>query len=360
MANYQHIKNLLQARPKIVASVIGGALIGTVGLASSAGLEFFGIGGSSSSVSNISSTADSSLLVADQVSKNAARLNNLSKDCADNGLGKNIKEAQKIHEMLAWAQPNTEKLFNVSQACFANISQIWDLSSAIPSLSSIMSSAISAVQQYAQQKVCTAVNEVSTMVAQPINQAMGQVQSTYSGLTGGGLISSAMSEIDPKLGNMFQVSSGNTTVTLGNGFNAEQSTFNKGTNDRGSGSNNMLNQSANSIDEIFNSQVNLTNQLHSLNTQLNQAQQQYNLCLGSGGACDQQQQQVTNIQSSITNTQNALQNLGQQLNEVSQNTPHNSFTPSSSPNRSAPNPSTAPGSDSSSSSYTDRLKGIFN
>jgi hypothetical protein len=362
MEYFVQLKRMLRTRPKLVASVVGGVFIGSVGFATGAGFDYLGFGSGFSSPGATASPAASSLLIADQTSKSAARLQSDAADCANNGLGKDIKDAQKIHETLAWAQPNTEKLFDVNQACFSSLSQIWDLSFSIPSLSSIISSAINAVKQYAQQRVCTAVNEVSSMVAQPINQAMSQVNGLYGGLSGGGLISGAMSEIDPQLGNQFQMPRGDTTFQLGDGFNAMQSSFNNGSGSSGSGTfSDLLNQSSSSINSIFNSQTAATSQLYNQTQQLNQAQQQYNRCLGSGGSCTQQQQQVLNIQSQITATQNTLQDLGRQLNEASQNTPYTSFGQGSSSqgssSGSAPALSTTP---NNNSSYSDRLKNLFN
>ena len=127
-------------------------------------------------VSTLSSA--SSTLLSQQSSVVAAEIVADSEDCAEGkiGVGAAIGDALKIHTELASATPNVETLFDVSGDCFSGLSQIFDLSFAIPSLASILSAASSAVMQYAQKKICTAVNQVSGMVTSPINAAIGKVK----------------------------------------------------------------------------------------------------------------------------------------------------------------------------------------
>jgi hypothetical protein len=105
----------------------------------------------------------------------AAQIKTDAENCGEVGIGASIKTAIGAHSEMAAATPNVESLFDVNDQCFASISQIADLSFAIPSLASILSAAQDAVLKYAQKKVCTAVNKVSGMVAAPINQTINSI-----------------------------------------------------------------------------------------------------------------------------------------------------------------------------------------
>ena len=118
----------------------------------------FSTGGSGSASSGVSAS-----MAAVDAAMNQKMQDDL-KNCDDVGIGASIKTAIGAHSEMASATPNVESLFDVNSDCFSSIGQIFDLSFAIPSLASILSSAQDAVLKYAQKKVCTAVGKVSGMV----------------------------------------------------------------------------------------------------------------------------------------------------------------------------------------------------
>lgn len=183
-------------------------------------------GGASAATSNLISQQGS--VVADSIKADA-------ENCADGAegtIGHSIADALKIHTELASATPNVESLFAASADCFSGLSTLFDLSGSIPSLGSILASAQAAVIQFAQKKVCTAVQQVTSMVTTPINQAIGKVSAGSSigdlnGLTNG-LISQGMSTIDPQLGSSYHAAAPGATVSYQvdvNPFNYSQTDF---------------------------------------------------------------------------------------------------------------------------------------
>ena len=133
---------------------------------------------------------------------------------------------------MAAATPNVESLFDVNDQCFASISQIADLSFAIPSLASILSAAQDAVLKYAQKKVCTAVNKVSGMVATPINQTINSINQVqgFTDINGmaNSAIGGALGGIDPQLGSAYKPASTGSYTVNANPFGASQTTFTGG------------------------------------------------------------------------------------------------------------------------------------
>lgn len=156
------------------------------------------------------------------------------KNCDDVGIGANIKTAIGVHTEMASATPNVETLFDVNDQCFASISQIADLSFAIPSLASILSAAQDAVLKYAQKKVCTAVNKVTGMVTTPINQAIGQwntLGSQFSDINGmaNSAVGGSMATLDPQLGSSYKPASAASTYSVNaNAFATNQTVFSGG------------------------------------------------------------------------------------------------------------------------------------
>lgn len=151
-----------------------------------------------------------------------------AKGTQEGTIGYSIKQALNMHMELASATPNVESLFDVSNNCFSGLSQIFDLSFAIPSLGSIIGAVTGAVKSYAEKKVCSAVGEVTGMVTGPINQAIGNVNSYGAyGLNGmtNGLVREGLSQIDPNLGSRYHPSR-DGTYTIGiNPFNKDQTDF---------------------------------------------------------------------------------------------------------------------------------------
>lgn len=101
-----------------------------------------------------------------------AQLKADAENCDQLGIGASIRTAIGAHTEMAAASPNVESLFDVNDNCFASLSQIIDLSFAIPSIGSILSAAEDAVVKYAQKKVCSAVGQMSGMATSPINQTL--------------------------------------------------------------------------------------------------------------------------------------------------------------------------------------------
>lgn len=160
-----------------------------------------------------------------------AQLDADQKNCDEVGIGKSIRTAIAAQTQMASATPQVESLFDPSANCFASVNQLVDLSFAIPSLSSILTSATNAVTQYAQKQVCTAVNQVSSLVTSPVNQviagwsALGTKFTDISGM-GDSQIGGALSQIDPQLGAQYRTTVPGGTYTIGtNTFSQGQTTF---------------------------------------------------------------------------------------------------------------------------------------
>jgi len=181
-------------------------------------------------------SADSSSLISQQDSIVANSIMADAQDCADGTkegtIGHSIGDALKIHTELASATPNVESLFSTTQNCFSGLANLFDLSSSIPSLANIIAAAQAAVLQFAQKKVCSAVQEVTQMVTSPINQAIGNVSSGTSigGLNGltNGLVQNGMSTLDPQLGSSYHTAAPGTSDSYSvnvNPFNSVQTDF---------------------------------------------------------------------------------------------------------------------------------------
>lgn len=181
----------------------------------------------------------SSTLLSEQSSVVAEAIKADAQDCADGTkegtIGASINDALRIHTELAAATPNVESLFSATADCFGGLGSLFDLSGSIPSLGSIFAAAQQAVLKYAQKKVCTAIQQVSSMVTSPINQAIGKVSSGTSladlnGLTNG-LVSKGMSTLDPELGSSYHSTPAGYEATYTvdvNPFNYVQTDFGGG------------------------------------------------------------------------------------------------------------------------------------
>lgn len=131
-------------------------------------------------------------------------------------IGYAIKQAISAHTQIASATPAVESLFSVDSDCFSGATNLFDLSFAIPSIASIISSAEDAVTKYAAKKVCTAVDKVSGMVTSPINNAIDvikQYDSIDSAISGG------MDKLDPNLGSSYHGSNSSSYNVNVNPFN---------------------------------------------------------------------------------------------------------------------------------------------
>lgn len=190
--------------------------------------------------------AATSSLISQQGSVVADSIKAEAEDCAEGKegtIGHSIADALKIHTELASATPNVESLFSATQDCFNGLGSLFDLSGSIPSLGSILASAQAAVLQFAQKKICTAVQQVTSMVTTPINQAIGKVSSggSIGDLNGlaNGLVGGGMSQLDPQLGSSYHAAAPGMEATYTvdvNPFNYVQTDFGgSGTGTVGSG-----------------------------------------------------------------------------------------------------------------------------
>lgn len=219
-------------RAALTKPALGIVMGATLALAATAGASqtsswfsgVFSTGGSGSA------SADSALAQVDAAM--SAQIKTDAENCGQVGIGASIQTAIGAHSEMAAATPNVESLFDVNDQCFASISQIADLSFAIPSLASILSAAQDAVLKYAQKKVCTAVNKVSGMVATPINQTINSINQVqgFTDINGmaNSAISGAMSGIDPQLGSSYKPASTGSYTVNANPFGASQTTFTGG------------------------------------------------------------------------------------------------------------------------------------
>lgn len=187
---------------------------------------------SSGSSNNSPNPGASSSLLSQQQSVIASNIQQDAEQCATGSqpgtIGYAIQQAQNAHLQLASVRPNTDALFSVNNNCFTGLSQLFDLSFAIPTLGSILSSAEQAVVQYAKQQVCQAVGQVTSQVTTPLNQAITSVSNQYGASGINGMVGQQMSTVDPNLGSAWNgnaTTNGSYTVNS-NTFGANQSSFN--------------------------------------------------------------------------------------------------------------------------------------
>lgn len=216
---------MTRALTKPALGIVMGATLALAATAGAGQTSWFS--GVFSTGSSGSASAGSALAQADAAM--AAQIKSDAENCGQVGIGASIQTAIGAHSEMAAATPNVESLFDVSDQCFASISQIADLSFAIPSLASILSAAQDAVLKYAQKKVCTAVSKVSGMVAAPINQTINSINQVqgFTDINGmaNSAIGGAMSVIDPQLGASYKPASTGSYTVNANPFGASQTTF---------------------------------------------------------------------------------------------------------------------------------------
>jgi hypothetical protein len=306
-------------------------------------------------------------LLSQQDSVVATSLNTEATDCANGAagtIGDAIKTAMNVHTDIASATPNVESLFDVNSNCFSSISQIFDLSFAIPSLATILTAAENAVVQYAQKKVCTAVNQVTSMVTTPLNQAIANVNQLqgFTNIDGmaNSAVSSTMSSIDPQLGSQYHSTSSSTNYTANtNPFSTSQTTFSS----NGSGS-------TNSTLAANTAQINtFTNQIAAQQIQINQdtmavsnAQNAYNNCSWWDGGCTNEFQALQQAQQQLSADQSQLISLQTQLSQVVTNNSGSTLAPvtSNATPQSVTTTTTNTNSGSTSGSWWSGISGILN
>jgi len=293
--------------------MVGGAFLGFAVMVSAMATAQTGSGGGwfagLFSTGSGGSTTGASSLIAQQDALVAAEINKSAKDCANGAagtVGEAIKTAMTAHSEMASATPNVESLFDVNSNCFASISQIFDLSFAIPSLASILSAAQNAVMKYAQKKVCSAVSQVTGMVTTPLNQAIGQINqlqgfTNINGMAGAG-INNMMASIDSNLGSSYHPPNTQTTYTVGtNAFNTSQTAFDS-------------NGGVANLNNLYQQYSTLSNGLTNLNSLLPVYNQALSACGSENVACTHlNQQNINTVLSGIANAQTQLANLAQDI-----------------------------------------------
>lgn len=272
-------------------------------------------------------------LLSQQDSVVATAITKEATDCANGApgtIGEAIKTAMNVHSELASATPNVESLFDVNSDCFSSIGQIFDLSFAIPSLGSILAAAQNAVLKYAQKKVCTAINKVTSTVTSPINQAITKIN-TLQGLTNingmaNSAIGGALSGIDPNLGGEYHATSpGGTYTTNTNPFGSSQTTFDSSTSG-GSSTNTQLNNNTAQINSLTNQVANQQIKINQDQVAVENAQSAYSSCSGgwdtdcssSFAALQAAQKQLASSQSTLISLQTQLSQFVTQNGGISQ------------------------------------------
>lgn len=107
-------------------------------------------------------------------------------DCGNgnSGIGQAARDAVTIHVGLAQATPRVDDLF--AGDCFASLNQLLDLSGFINAgiWSALVQAAKQFIMQWLQNRICTAVQDVTGRAFAPINQAIGQLNGLIGGLNG--------------------------------------------------------------------------------------------------------------------------------------------------------------------------------
>lgn len=244
---------------------------------------------------------------------------------AEGSIGNAIKNALKIHTELAAAMPNTEELFSPFKDCFSGLMGTWDLSFAIPSLASIRDAVGQALLKFAKKKVCTAVDQVRTMVTAPLNQAI-------SGLTAGtgmggigdlnglsnGLVSGGLAMIDPELGAQYASPPSQLDYNVNlNPFSSTPLNFSGG-DSRGSSSGGLGSSGAIGQINSGSSQIGGVNsQLANLQAQVGPAQQAVSQAQSRLASCEAQSyNNCGNYEASLQSAQNNLNSLSNSIGSL--------------------------------------------
>ncbi len=280
-----------------------------------------------------SAYAQSNPLLSQQSSVVAESIKQEAEQCAtgqaEGSIGNAIQNALKIHTELAAAMPNTEELFSPFKDCFSGLLGTWDLSFAIPSLASIRDAVAQALLKFAKKKVCTAVDQVRTMVTTPINQAIGDLTAgtgmggigDLNGLTNG-LISGGLSMIDPDLGAQYAKPPSQLDYNVNvNPFSTQPLNFSEGGSSGGStggGTSGGGSSGASGQIRADNSQINSVNsQMAGLQAQVGPAQQAVSEAQSRLSGCrSQSYSNCTSYESALQSAQNRLNGLNSQLGSL--------------------------------------------
>lgn len=301
-----------QKRGLIPGMLIGAAVVvSAMATAQSTTSWFAGLfstGGSDSG-----GTTDTTL-ISQQDSVVATEINADAASCAQGAagtVGAAIQTAAKAHETIASATPQTGSLFDPTGASFSSISQIFDLSFAIPSLSSIVDAAEAVLTQYAK-KTWTANTSIAGLVTTPLNQAISDVNqipgfSDINGMSGAG-----MSSVDPQLGAQYQGGASTSNYTANtNPFNATQTTFTSGT----SGTTGQVTNNAAQINTLTQGIGNQQMTVNQDQANLQNAQAAYNACMTSNTGCAAELASLQSAQNAMVSDQTSLITLQEQLSQ---------------------------------------------
>lgn len=103
-----------------------------------------------------------------------------AKDCAEseNGLVQAASDALNIRTQVLSKYVDVNQIFQPKKqgGCFAELGDIPDLSTTIPTWSGMADKIVGALKDYANKKVCDAVYEASSQIVGPINDAMSEIQ----------------------------------------------------------------------------------------------------------------------------------------------------------------------------------------
>lgn len=232
---------------------------------------------------------------------------------------KAVEVALSSQMQLARATPNVESLFDINDDCFSTLASLPDLSDMIPSLGSIINAAKAAALKYAQKKVCTAVNKVSGMVVNPINQAIGTINTMPGFGDINGMVNSqvggALSTIDPDLGAQYHPPAAAGTYTINiNPFNATQTGFETEPGATpGAGQINNDIAAINALTTRIAEQQNKSNQSQ---WDLQAAQSNYSSCDSHNNNCSAAAAAVTAAERTLAQDQALLASLNQQLSQM--------------------------------------------
>lgn len=153
-------------------------------------------------------------------------------DCAngaDGTVGASIQNAMRIHTKVASTSPNVEDLFDINDACFSGLLDLFDLSVTIPSFGAIIGQVQSAMVNFAKRKVCTAIQKEVNIVNGSINdmlKGVGGMQgiTDLNGLTNG-QVQNVLTNIDTGLGGEYNQAQGTTYEVNTNALNAQGTTY---------------------------------------------------------------------------------------------------------------------------------------
>ncbi len=130
--------------------------------------------------------ASSSTLLSQQTSAVADEIVQETVDCGNgnSGIGKAARDAVTIHVGLAQATPRVDDLF--AGDCFASLNQLLDLSGFINAgiWSALVQAAKQFIMQWLQNRICTAIQDVTGRAFAPINSAISQLNGLIGGLNG--------------------------------------------------------------------------------------------------------------------------------------------------------------------------------